>query len=172
MIPDPSVIPFFREMAAPSRHSAFSIFQTSTVSSGHPLIVEGEVGDTMYILVQGRVRIVKSMILKGLVGAIPGLDRPEKVLAVLTDETFPIFGELALVDQDTRSATVEAMTDCTFLQTTRDRFNDLLAREAQAAALILLGVARRLAGTVRRNNGEIVKLTTALALLLGRPSGR
>jgi CRP-like cAMP-binding protein len=77
-----------------------------------------------------------------------------------------VFGEVALIDSDQRSATVTATTDCLFLVTSRAKFFDLAKCEPELGVKLLLTLGRRMAATIRRSNAEVVKLTTALALSL------
>lgn len=64
------------------------------VDAGAPIIVKGEVGDCMYILYQGRVKIHDG----------------EHVITELVSGA--IFGEFALLDSEPRSASVTAMERC------------------------------------------------------------
>ena len=144
------------------------IFTLSRREAGEQIIVEGELGDEMYILTTGRVRITKSMIIQGMQLPLAELEDPRKVLATLDHAACPIFGEMALLDRDLRSATVETLEPSEFLVTDRDRFFSLLEGEPLLGYRLLTSLARRLAATIRKNNSELVKLTTALALALAR----
>ena len=143
-------------------------FDTVELPAGRDVIVEGSPGDDMFILVAGTVRVSKSMVLKGL--ALPALDAEQggKTLAELTDAQSPFFGEMALLDRDIRSARVACLTDCRFLRIDRDRFFAFLAQRPDIGVRLVTALARRLARVVRKNNVELVKLTTALALVLSR----
>ncbi|KHK01921.1 cyclic nucleotide-binding domain-containing protein [Desulfovibrio sp. TomC] len=143
-------------------------FTSVGLPAGTAVIAEGQPGDDMFLLVAGRVRVSKSMMLKGI--AAPGLDaeRTEKTLVELGDAQSPFFGEMALLDRDIRSATVTCLTDCRFLRIDRDRFFTFVAENPVIGVKLLTVLARRLAGVVRKNNVELVKLTTALALVLSR----
>ena len=139
------------------------IFEQVRFDAGHAVLSEGADGEDMYILTAGRVRIVKSMLLKGL--DLMGHE-PRKVLATLSAEGYPVFGEMALIDDAPRSATVETLEPSVFLRTTRSRFFELTAAHPALGCTLLTAVSMRLAGMVRTSNSEVVKLTTALALLL------
>lgn len=68
------------------------------------LFHEGEVGDALYLIVQGQVRILKE-----------GIE-------VLVRGSGDCVGEMALLDEAPRSATVEALTDVLTLRLPRDEF--------------------------------------------------
>ncbi|MEL7642116.1 MAG: cyclic nucleotide-binding domain-containing protein [Solidesulfovibrio sp.] len=143
-------------------------FDEVGLAAGRDVIVEGEPGDDMFLLVSGRVRVRKSMVLKGV--AVPALaaEAGGKTLAELSDAQSPFFGEMALLDRDIRSASVTCLTDCRFLRIDRDRFFAFLAARPEIGVRLVTVLAKRLAKVVRKNNTEIVKLTTALALVLSR----
>ena len=144
------------------------IFFSVSKPAGSELIAEGQEGDEMFVLIQGRVQVTKAMLIKGMNVPIPELQNPRKVLATLDAAIYPAFGEMALIDRDTRSATVTLLTDCDFLETTRERFFNLVNANPALGLCLLFAICRRLTATVRRNNAELVKLTTALALALSR----
>ena len=161
-------IALFADMAEENLEKIKRIFSLVEVTAGEKVIQEGETGDEMYILVKGRVRITKSMILKGMSLPFSDLQNTRKVLATLDGKLCPLFGEMALLDRDTRSATVETLEPSEFLKTDRDSFFALVEKEPVIGCRLLTALGRRLTSTVRKNNGELVKLTTALALALSR----
>lgn len=158
----------FRDLSDRDLELVREVFGTRRVEAGQNLITEGEEGDELFILIHGKVRISKSMLLGNIPVPLLAMEDPRKVLAVLDDSQYPLFGEIALIDRDTRSATIHVLQDSEFLVTDRDRFFELARREPSLGFHLLLAVTRRLAATVRRNNQELVKLTTALALALDR----
>lgn len=149
-----------------------SIFDVRMVEAGENLVTEGEQGDEMFILIRGRVRVTKSMLLKGMNLPIMEASDPRKVLATVDEREYPIFGEIALVDRDIRSATIQVLDDSDFLVTDRARFFDLTEREPALGSRLILALARRMAGTIRKGNSELIKVSTALALALSRYSKR
>ncbi|MBF0480218.1 MAG: cyclic nucleotide-binding domain-containing protein [Desulfovibrionaceae bacterium] len=144
------------------------IFERQRFAAGKQVIGEGEPGEEMFILIAGSVRVSKAMVISGM--AIPGLDpaKSRKVLATLDAASYPMFGEMALIDSDIRSASVAAVEESEFLVTGRERFFDLVHREPAVGCKLLAAISRRMAATVRKNNVELIKLTTALALALSR----
>jgi len=161
-------IALFSDLNAAEIAKVKPIFELVSKSAHTYVLQEGEVGDEMYVLVKGKVRITKSMVIKELNLPLLDADNPRKVLATLSHESYPIFGEMALLDRDVRSASVETLAPSDFLTTSQQRFFDLVAREPHLGSHLLASLCRRLAATVRKNNSEIVKLTTALALALGQ----
>jgi CRP/FNR family transcriptional regulator, cyclic AMP receptor protein len=143
-------------------------FEPVSVSAGRDVITEGESGDDMFLLVDGKVRVSKSMVLKGTALPVLEAESTGKTLAELSDSQHPFFGEMALLDRDIRSATVTCLTDCHFLRIDRERFFHFLSAHPAIGVKLVTVLARRLARVVRKNNVDLVKLTTALALVLSR----
>lgn len=146
------------------------MLETVHKDAGEQLIVEGDKGDEMYILVKGSVRVTKAMILKGMKLPLSDMGESRKVLATVNSNVCPIFGEMALVDNDVRSATVETLEPSEFLALSRERLIQLMESNPHLVCGLLLSLGKRMAAMVRRGNSELVKLTTALALILTRKS--
>ncbi len=163
-------ISIFRGLPASMLDKVKAIFDVRSVQAGENLVTEGEQGDEMFILIRGKVRITKSMLLKGMNLPIMEASDPRKVLATLDETEYPIFGEIALIDRDIRSATIQVLDDADFLVTDRARFFELTEREPALGSRLILALARRMAGTIRKGNSELIKVSTALALALSRYS--
>jgi ATP-binding cassette subfamily B protein len=82
--------------------------------AGQEVIRQGDSGDLFYVIARGTVAVT---------AAIDG--NPPYELAKLRDGEQ--FGELALLYESPRSATVTALTECLFMTLTRERFSSLLA---------------------------------------------
>jgi len=141
------------------------IFEPRRMEARTRVIAENEPGEEMFVLVRGRVRIVKSMLLPVDVSVLGGGDA-SKVLATLTGDSLPFFGEMSLISDNPRSATVETLEPSTFLVTDRARFFELVRREPVLGCQLLTALAARMADMVRSGNQQVMKLTTALALVL------
>jgi CRP/FNR family transcriptional regulator, cyclic AMP receptor protein len=87
---------------------------------------EGEIGDSMYIIHQGEVKIHK-----GVTG-----------LAILKDKE--VFGELALLDAEVRSASVTANTDCVLFRIEQEPFYELIDNRPEVARGFIKILCQRL----------------------------
>jgi CRP-like cAMP-binding protein len=119
------------------------------VRAGEVIIREGEEGDCLFVLVEGRVRTEKRT---------PAGDS----WTVRFHERGGFFGELSLLDRVLRSATVVAEADCTLFAIERERFHEFGDRHPGAGLLVTRRLAERLAARLRRANEDIVTLFTAL----------
>lgn len=129
---------------------------------GSVILREGEEGDTLFIMVEGEVEITKRLTLT--------LDQDlprEKRMIRLRAEDGVIFGEMALLENDRRSATVTALTDCRLLELSRADFLDFIRKHPEVGCKVLFRLAQQLSRHLRRTNRDVVKLTTALAIALG-----
>jgi CRP-like cAMP-binding protein len=81
---------------------------------------------------------------------------------------YPIFGEIALLDNDVRSASVITTRESIFLKITRSDFMRLVSTEPELALSIVLVLGQKIAQRLRQANEDIIKLTTAMALVLGK----
>ncbi|WP_456325288.1 cyclic nucleotide-binding domain-containing protein [Desulfonauticus submarinus] len=159
-------ISFFKELSREQEEKIAALLQKIEVEAGVPFIKEGEFGTEMFILISGRVKVVKQMLKPEVAEKIPFLQETEKVLAVLEGKDFPVLGEVALVDSDKRSATIYTLTPCVFLKLSQKNFFHLIQSEPELGLKIVLNIAKNLAFRLRKANDDVIKLTTALALVL------
>jgi CRP-like cAMP-binding protein len=97
--------------------------------AGQALFKEGDPGDVMYVLMSGAAEIV----VRGRV--------------VETAERGAILGEMAMIDEGPRSASVVAKTDCKVLSINRRRFNFLIQQTPNVALHVMRVIADRLRRT-------------------------
>jgi CRP-like cAMP-binding protein len=100
-----------------------------TLAAGQALFKEGEQGDLMYVLMSGSAEIAVH----------------NRVVEVA--EAGAIFGEMAMIDEGTRSATVIAKSDCKLLPIERKRFNLLIQQTPNFALYVMRVIADRLRKT-------------------------
>jgi CRP/FNR family cyclic AMP-dependent transcriptional regulator len=114
-------------------------------SEGSMIFREGDKGDKLYIVLDGRVRISKF---------IPGVG--EEALAVLDRGDF--FGEMALIDEKPRSADAKAHeTDATVLSIDRATLNEILSMDPHASLQFLNLLCRMISRRLREINDKIVQ---------------
>ncbi len=130
--------------------------------AGEVIIREGDPGDSLFIMQSGEVEITKQLTL------VLDEDTPkERVFIRLNAENGVYFGEMGLLENETRSATVTALTDCSLLELHQKDFLDLIERNPAMGVKLLLRLAQVLSRHLRKTNQDVVKLTTALAVSLG-----
>lgn len=126
------------------------------------IIREGEEGDSMFIICRGEVEITKRLTLE-LEEGTP----KERVMTRLKAVDGVSFGEMAMLENEARSATVTALSRCQLIQFHRDTFLGMIRDKPEMGVKILIRLAQLLSRNLRKSNLDLVKMTTALAIALG-----
>lgn len=132
---------------------------------GKLILKEGEVGDTLYIIEKGTVEVSKTLVMKL---AREDFQDRDKVLTKLSAEDHAIFGEVALFEQNKRTATVVALTDCRLLEISKSDFLRLAEQNPRVGYKITRNIAQLLCSRLRKADEDAIKLTTALSMALSR----
>jgi voltage-gated potassium channel len=118
-------VPFFKNAGGEFLRDIIPRLDARQFAPGEVLVHEGDVGDEMYFLTRGQVEVLRG--------------EPAERLAVLREGSF--FGELAILTDAPRAATIRALTDVEVYALRRDGVLDLakahadFGRYLQAAAL-------------------------------------
>jgi CRP-like cAMP-binding protein len=111
------------------------------VAAGEPILREAEPGDLFFVIAQGEVKVF--------------VDSPDGREVVLTHlQAGEFFGEMALFEGETRSASVTALKDTELVALSRDDFFAALAADFGLTKKILQTLSARL----RRSNDVIESL--------------
>ncbi len=102
-----------------------------TVAKGRSVFSAGEMSQSLYLILSGRTKVQMS-----------DAEGKEVILAVLGSGEF--FGEMALIDDQPRSATVVTLETCEFLTMNKEDFRNCLASNTEMATLIMRGLVKRL----------------------------
>jgi len=104
------------------------------------IITEGEMGDCLYLVLEGSVRVLAG----------------EQEVACLGEKQ--CFGEMAILDSEPRSASVDACEDVFLLKITQDDFYEMMAERSDIAQ----GIIKVLTGRLRQANGKVTELTNRM----------
>jgi len=107
-----------------------------TYSQDEILFSQGDAGDSAYIIIGGEADIV--------------VNTPGGPLVVATLKQNEIVGEIAILCDVPRTATVRAKTELTTLRITKDLFFNLVVEFPQIAVEIMRELARRLEQTTTK----------------------
>jgi tRNA A-37 threonylcarbamoyl transferase component Bud32 len=110
--------------------------EARSVEAGEPLFIEGAPAEELWILVEGEVEVRAG----------------DKLLTVLKAPAS--LGEIGLVEQSTRTATVIATTRVEALTLSADRFDVLVRRHGNIAVSVMKLLARRLREATAREIGR------------------
>jgi CRP/FNR family cyclic AMP-dependent transcriptional regulator len=120
--------------------SSFSDAQVSQLLTGmqhrsYPrnsfILRAGEETDALYIVLSGRVKVL-----------IPDEEGHEVILSILGPQEY--FGEMGLLDDQARSASVETLEPCEMLRLTKAGFTNILKDNFELAMLIIQNLVKRL----------------------------
>ncbi len=111
-------LPFFEGIELPLLQDMASLFSTETCKESEAIVREGEEGHKFYIIVRGKFEILKQVPEEG-----------DKRVAVLQDGDH--FGEIALLRDIPRTATVRAMGPSVLLSVRREQFQILTNQYTQ-----------------------------------------
>jgi CRP/FNR family cyclic AMP-dependent transcriptional regulator len=98
---------------------------------GRTIVSEGEPSQSMYILLAGRAKVQRS-----------DSEGKEVILAVLGSGEF--IGEMSLIDDAPRSASVVTLEPCEFMGVSKDAFKAMLTQSPEVAMNVMRGLVRRL----------------------------
>jgi CRP/FNR family transcriptional regulator/CRP/FNR family cyclic AMP-dependent transcriptional regulator len=134
-------------------HDALENLLSATSRKSYPkdsvIVAENEVGETLYMILVGKVKVTNI-----------GPDGKEVILSVLGPGEF--FGEMALLDEEPRSANVVSMEKTEMMLLRRKEFMALLENNQEILSKLLAVLSARL----RHANAQIRSL--ALLDVLGR----
>jgi CRP-like cAMP-binding protein len=121
-----------------------SIVEEITVEAGDDLVKESDAGDCVYIIKDGKVRITKKT-------------TDNKLIDLAELSAGECFGEMALFDDEARSASASALTKCSVLRIKRDDLIDVILEYPMIAIELLRIFVKRL----RKANIRIESLSTS-----------
>lgn len=122
--------PLFRGLGAQALDRLARDAQPLTLQGGEYLFRSGDPADRLFLVLTGRLRVV-----------VEGDDGPRVARELGPGDAV---GELALLTRTTRSADVLAVRDSELLGLERDRFEALLAEDAELARSVVRELARQL----------------------------
>src|ERR1043166_3922514 len=133
--PDPfevlKSVPLLRRVPEADLRALAPLVRERSHPRGSVILSEGDPGEALFLIRSGQVKVT-----------VVAEDGREVILSVLGPGNF--FGEMALVDDEPRSAHVIAMEDSTLLQLRREDFRARLRSAPELAISLLCELSRRL----------------------------
>lgn len=126
-----------------------ALVQEVRVNKSNPVFSHGDEGDGLYLIMEGAVRISRSVAGMG-----------EEALAILSPGMY--FGEMSIVDDDVpRSADAIAHEDTRLLKLPKDDLRDLMFVDRELAYELLWRFVRTLSTRLRDSNDRLLMLTVS-----------
>ena len=136
-------IPLFSELNDAELDAIVALASTTQVAKKSIVVQEGELGNALYVILRGSVKI-----------SYYAPDGREVVLSLLQEGS--IFGEMSLLDKQPRSATVSTLEDSKLAQIRQKDFERLLLNQPQITLKLLTEVVSRL----RRTSMVLERIST------------
>ena len=132
-------VELFRDLPAATLSRIVPRLQHMTAAPGTAIVREGEPGDGLYVVLEGRVRVHDG----------------GRELAVLGGDA--VFGEFTVLQRSPRTATVTAIEESGLLKLTQDDLLELMREHASVARTLIRVILRRLReNRESRRSGEAV----------------
>jgi len=142
-------IPLFSHLSYREQNEVLAISEMRNYEAGAEIVTEGEPGEDLYVVIRGRVAIEKD--------GVP--------IASLVAGGH--FGEMGLVDDSRRSATVRAMEPVRAMIVTRTDMMNLMRRESVLAVKLLWSLVQTLSQRLRTVNAELTEARHELSAAQG-----
>ena len=143
-----SKVELFKGLSPKGLERVASIASEEGYPSGHVLFQEGDAGDRLYVIVEGKTRISRR---------VPGMG--EEALAVLGPGSS--FGEMALIDDVPRSADAIIHERCRLLVISKESMQDLLFIHKDLAYEILWNIVKILSRRLRETNDKMTFMSVS-----------
>lgn len=113
-------------------------------SKGKTIFKEGEHGDYLFFVIQGKVEVRLEN------------SHNQHVLGLYAEGA--LVGEMSIVDEYVRSATVSAIEDTEILILTKTKFDEIIKKKSKLGIKLLLGISRVISARLRNTMGRFFEL--------------
>ncbi len=139
-------IPLFRHLTYKEQTAILSVASSRSFEEEDEIVVEGRPGDELFVVVKGRVSVEKDGV---------------EIAELLTGGHF---GEMGLIDNAPRSATVRALEPTRVVVIGRADLMVLMKRESVLAVKLLWSFVQVLSDRLRATNSELSEVRQELAV--------
>lgn len=141
-------IPIFSKLSKREINSLLNLIHDRSYIAREYIFLQGDPGIGMYIIREGKVRIERKL-------------NSSDVIPLATFKDGDFFGELALLDDERRSASAIAETDVKLAVIFKPDLDDYISRFPKKGVKILQGISHIVAVRLRQLNEEHIKLISA-----------
>lgn len=124
-------VPLFSSVPDEQLRTLATVVTRRSLTRGATVMVAGDQTDSLYIILSGRLKVMMS-----------DAEGKEVILSILGPGEF--FGEMGLIDDSPRSASVVAIEPCELLAIAKRDFSKCLAENFEMAMAVMRGLVRRL----------------------------
>jgi CRP-like cAMP-binding protein len=135
-------LPIFQGLQQDDLRGLESFFKILDLQAGDTLFKEGSRGNYVCLIIKGALDVIKEVDMAG-----------DVVLSTLSEGRS--IGEMSIIDEFPRSATVKARTDATLIILTREDFETISETRPDLGFEILKGLARLLSKNLRKTSARL-----------------
>ena len=132
-------VPMFASFPDESLRLLATLVTRKSVTRGTTIMVAGDPTDSLYIVISGRLKVMMS-----------DAEGKEVILAILGSGEY--FGEMGLIDDAPRSASVVSIESCELLCVAKREFKRCLAENFEMSMAVMRGLVKRLREADRKIN--------------------
>ncbi len=140
--------PLFKDLSNKDIESLGSIFTCSQVAEGKTVFIENMPGEALYLIEQGTVQISQM---------IAEVDEQKLTTLGAGD----IFGEMSVIDGESRLVTARITTDATLYSLSRKNFTKLTSENPRLGQQLTLNIARIFSAKIRSAKKDYRTMLTA-----------
>jgi CRP/FNR family cyclic AMP-dependent transcriptional regulator len=131
-------IEIFKYISAEESRRILDSATRVTLHTGGILFEAGSVGNEMYIIESGRIKVYR--------------DSDDDEISFAEFGSGDAFGEMSLIDEYPRSASAAALEDCRLLSLTRSDFTKILESDPAVGVKLLLAIAEVFSKRMRKTD--------------------
>jgi CRP-like cAMP-binding protein len=131
-------VPLFEGLSLDDILSVDEIMFRKDFGAGETIVAQGDPGTSLFVLYSGTAAV--------------RLGQGESAKLVTELQAGSYFGEMTLFDDQPRSASVVAQTNCTLLSLDRDRFRTLVAQRP----IVLMQICKTFGARLRETNRQLL----------------
>lgn len=124
-------VPLFSVLTESQLEVLTSVVSRKSFPRGTTIIAAGDMTDSLYVIISGRLKVMMS-----------DDDGGEVILAILGANEW--FGEMGLLDDHPRSASVVAIEPCELLSLSKQNFKKCMAENFEMTMTVMRGIVKRL----------------------------
>src|SRR5687768_670583 len=124
-------VPLFASFPEDQLRMLTTVVSRKSVTRSTMVMAAGDATDSLYIVLSGRLKVMMS-----------DAEGKEVILAILGPGEF--FGEMGLIDEEPRSASVVTLEPCELLSIAKRDFRKCLAENFEMSMAVMRGLVRRL----------------------------
>jgi len=141
----------FKNLDENEFNKLIKLFEKKTISKNSVLIKEGENGDTAFLLLNGKVSVVKE-----------NMYGEDYIVTIINAGGDELFGEVNLIDKGKRISTITAMESCEIIEITSDKLKYFMDNNPTSGYKIMSYLAQNCVKYLRKADNDVITLFNAL----------